>query len=308
MKDFTNRQPGSKATAVAHIYQRARGGFQLFYTDVDFLVFFSVFCVFARKHNIRVFGLCPMFDHLHTAVEAIDRSSVSPFVRDASSYYARVMNTWTRTDCPFCFDRFGCAIKHGDKKIRTTFSYVYNNPGEKGLCAKAEDYRWTFLAYAVSNNPFSEPLRLRLASMPLRRALKMIDYHVQKQLPLQHEWLTGVLDSLSSVEREQFIDYAIVSYNVIDYDGLLSYYGSYEKACLAFASNQGSEYDIKEEYSTDTHKGLIDIKCTLERIGKYHNVTDVIKTPLENRNAIARLLYYDCRATPNQIRKYLRLY
>ncbi len=307
MRNFNVSRPGGKASAVAHIYQRTKEGFLLFYSDVDFLVFFSVFCLAAKRNNIRVFGVCPMRDHLHSAVAAESRSDVSNFVRDYGSDYSRIMNAWTKTDCPFSLETFGCAIKRGDKKIRTTFSYVYNNPGEKGLCRQAEDYRWTFLAYAASSNPFSEPIKLRNASIHLRRAIKMTDYYVNHAMPLNHQWLNKSLSCLTPKERDQLIDYIIVSYNVIDYDGLLSYYGTYEQTCLAFRSNQGSEYDIKEEFSPESHKGYTDIQVSLARIGRFKTARDVLSLAEEQRKQLSRILLYESRASTTQIRKYLRL-
>ena len=62
---------------VLHIYQNTPEGSLLFYTVADFLVYFTVFCVSARKHGITVLGTCPMFDHLHDLLEADSRKEVS---------------------------------------------------------------------------------------------------------------------------------------------------------------------------------------------------------------------------------------
>ena len=67
------------------------------------------------------------------------------FVKEYSALYAKDFNK-TIAASGQVFKTFGCAAKKGDKSIRTACSYLYNNPGEKELCEKAEEYRWTFLA------------------------------------------------------------------------------------------------------------------------------------------------------------------
>ena len=77
----------------------------------------------------------------------------------------------------------------GEKSIKTSYSYVYNNPVEKKLAAVSQNYRWTFLAYAASDHPFSEKIVLRKASMGLRRALKEVQAFRKKDAPLSEPCL-----------------------------------------------------------------------------------------------------------------------
>ena len=60
--------------------------------------------------------------------------------------------------------------------------------------------------------------------------------------PLTYIILERLFRDLENREKNQLTDYIISKYNCIDYDRLISFYGSYDKMCLAFASNQGSEY------------------------------------------------------------------
>lgn len=43
-----------------HCYQRTADGGVLFYTYSDHLVYFTHYCILARKHHIRVLAMCQM--------------------------------------------------------------------------------------------------------------------------------------------------------------------------------------------------------------------------------------------------------
>lgn len=289
-----------------HIYQRTVNGFVLFYTVSDFLVFFSIVSRFARKHNIRVIAIIPMFDHVHLLVECSDRKQVAAFVQEYSWMYAREFNISLNAKGKVFKKAFGCAVKIGMKKIRTACSYAYNNPGEKRLCKRAEQYRWTFLAYAVSSHPFSENIVLKNASASLRRAVKLVNCYHRKYDCLSYAFLERLFRDLSDKERRQLVDYIISLYNIIDYDRLISFYGDYESMLLAFASNQGSEYDIHEEFSDSSHLAYPEMGAYLQHRFGLENIKDVFRLDLDKRTELFQELLTKTSATTRQVEKYLR--
>ena len=295
-----------KEITVGHIYQRTIDGYLLFYTIPDFLVFFSIVCVCSKRHKVKLLGICPMFDHTHLLAKVSYKKEVCGFVQEYSSLYARELNFSMGTDGSVFRRNYGFALKVGMKAVRDACSYHYNNPGEKKLCKRAEEYRWTFLAYANSEHPFSEKIILSLASSPLRKAMKMIKYYASKDIYLKHEWLEEMFAPLSVKEKNQLIDYIIVTYNVIDFRELLSYYGSYEMACLAFASNQGSEYDVKEEFVPGSHKPYYEISKALIVNHDFKHVKDALILPIAERVNLMYLLKDETHASWVQLRKYLR--
>ena len=163
-----------KAGALHHIYQRTVGGYLIFYSVRDFIVFFTLFCTLARKHNIQVLGLCLMPDHIHVLICAPSRSEMSAFVREYTSRFSKKRNEQYSRKGQFFEHRFGSAPKSSIKKAKTAISYVYNNPVEKSLSGKAEDYQWNFLKYAHSDHPYSKKLYLNSASRHLRRAIEKV--------------------------------------------------------------------------------------------------------------------------------------
>ena len=296
-----------QSTAV-HIYSRAENGYLLFYTITDFLVFFTIAGVTARKRGIPILGVSPMFDHLHYVAEAYCRKEVFDYVRDTESQYAIELNRELGRTGRVFHKSFGSSTKRGEKAVRTICSYCYNNPGEKKLCNRAEEYRWTFLAYANSNHPFSDPLKKESASAKMRRAIMWVDKYSNLNYPLNHKNLKTIFRGLTPREKQQLIDYIIVTYNFIDYNLLLSYYGkSYNQACLAFASNQGSEYDVREEFVPGSHQAYLQIPKALKEHHGIQNPYDALKLPAPDRTQLLFDLMMETGATKEQLRKYLRL-
>ena len=92
---------------INHIYQIAIDGDVIFYSISDHLVYFTIFCIYARKHGIRVLKLCQMPDHIHGSVIAYRKNSLSAFERDTTAVFAREHNGICHRKGPFFKSPFG---------------------------------------------------------------------------------------------------------------------------------------------------------------------------------------------------------
>ena len=101
---------------INHCYQNTPDGFLLFYNVSDFLVFFTLYCVVARRHPVRVVKLCLMPDHIHESVIASSKRELSAFVKDYSSRYSLVHNRICHSAGPVFRKHYGSVPKIGDKK------------------------------------------------------------------------------------------------------------------------------------------------------------------------------------------------
>ena len=232
-----------------HVYQRTLQGYNIFYDREDYLLYYTIFSVLARYYELIVLGLCLMEDHIHSLVQTIDRDILSRFMDHCTSVFVKEYNSSIGRKGGLFRKRFGSAPKIGNKKIRTAISYLFNNPVEKHLCTSAEDYRWNFLAYAISDHPFSKMIPPRKMSRALKRAMSVVDSARESDNYLKINFLRRVFSKISDDEAEYLTDYIIVRYSPFDYERLLGYYGSFQALLLAVNSNTGSEYDIKEEYN-----------------------------------------------------------
>lgn len=294
--------------AINHCYQRTSDHGVLFYDTCDRLMFFTIFCSVAARQNVQVLKLALMPDHTHHSTITSTKQELAAFNRDYESIFAHEYNTRFGRKGPLFEKPFGRAQKCGDKYIRGHLLYLDNNPVERKLVKKAEEYRWNFLAYGISAHPFSEIIILRDASMPLRRALAIVkNAHFQGRY-LRYQLLRNLFDSLrDDKEKEQLTDFIISTYSVIDHCAAIRFFGSYENELMAAHSNTGEEWDIHEVKigKSDTwYDTFTDIIMTEAPLDDIHGILNM-STPQKRR--YFELLSAKTNAPWNQIKAFLHL-
>lgn len=290
---------------INHCYQRTQNGFLAFYTTIDCLVFFSIVCVASVRYNVKLVKICIMPDHFHLSVICSRPEDLSSFMCYITREYAIAFNKRCGTEGSLFQSPYGNAAKIGDKSVRTNLIYVDNNPVERKLSQKAEDYRWNFLAYAENSWPFSEPLNKRQASKSMKVALSQISSRHKQGKPLSFGMLQNAFKTLSTKERKQLADYAIVTYSVIDYNESVKYFKSFQQMLLATHSTTGSEHDIKEQFHGRRDDVYAKISSLLRRNGFVKDVHEVITMPLDRRRQLLRYLQGKTMATKKQLYCYL---
>ena len=277
----------------------------LFYSISDHLVYFTSYCVLARKHGIKVLGLCQMPDHLHDSVIVRDKRQLGAFKREQNTWFSKAQNEYCGISGPLFKHPFGSAMKTDDKKVRTNLIYVGNNPVERHLVEKAEEYRWNYVAYADSDHPFSRKLSLRNSSPALKRAVSEVRSQYGKQLPMNYTMLKRLFKQLDNVETQQLIDYIISVYNVIDYKAALDYFGgNYKRFLMAMHSTTGSEHDLKEKKTGRSDEYYSQMSAMLLRRYGLDDIHGVLR--LDKKELLA-YLRGKTAATDKQIMKYIRM-
>lgn len=289
-----------------HVYQRTLQGYNIFYDREDYLLYYTIFSVLARHYELIVLGLCLMEDHIHSLIQTIDRGMLSRFMDHCTSVFVKEYNSSIGRKGGLFQKRFGSAPKIGDKKIRTAISYLFNNPVEKHICISAEDYRWNFLAYAISDHPFSKMIPPRKMSRALKRAMASVDCARESDNYLKLNFLRRVFSNLSDNEAEYLTDYIIIRYSPFDYERLLRYYGSYQALLLAVNSNTGSEYDIKEEYNHFSDVEYYKMKKLLTVKGVIPVRSAIVLSENDKWNLL-RYLQQNTSADLRQISKFLHI-
>lgn len=290
-----------------HCYVPSVDGGVIFYSYSDYLVWFSIVCMEARKHRIKLLAVCPMPDHIHLSIVASSRRQLSGFMRDTLRKYAAQFNAVSKLKGPVFRESFGSAPKYGAKKGRTNLIYVWNNPTERQLAVHAESYRWNFLAYAESSHPFSEKLIIRKARKAVQNAVKEIKKQFLSGLSLNHAMLKRIFSSLSSNECQQITDFIIATYNAIDYAEAIRYFDSFQDLLVAVHANTGSEYDLNEVFigKSDAHyAGMISV---IMREVRPDDIHDILSLSAEQKYELFLLLRKHTRAMGEQIAKFLHL-
>lgn len=295
-----------KVGIVNHIYQRTLNRFNIFYDVADYLVYFTIFCTFSRQTDITVWGLCLMIDHIHALIQADNLKTLSEFISRTTSVFVREYNKSRGRTGSLFEERYGSAPKSDKKHQISCIIYLGNNPVEKSLCMRAEEYRWNFLAYANCPNPFSNKLTIKSSSARLAKSLRIVNHYRKNERYLDHAVLDKIFKGLTMAEKHQLIDYIITKYNCIDYSRLLSHFDSYEQALTAMHSTTGSEYDLKEDrdgFSDATYRDFIHY---LQSNG-IKNTRNVIMLPTDHKKQLAMQLRRRFGAPAKQICKFLHI-
>ena len=302
----SQRRPFQKGI-INHCYQRSKDGGLIFYSYSDYLVWFTIVCTVARRYNVKVLALCPMPDHVHKSVVADSSKDLSAFMRDCSSLYALRFNHAGKTEGPVFEARFGSAPKYGAKNGRTNLMYVWNNPVERQLANKAEEYRWNFLAYAESDHPFSEKLIIRKAGRAMRKAVNEVKAQYKMGLPMTHMQLKRLFNTLTNEECQQLTDYIITTYNVIDYDTALAFFNSYDDLLKAVHSTTSKDHDINEVFIGKSDAHYLKMTSILLQELKLNDIHDILSMSPDKKFEAFQILRMHCDAMGEQIAKFLHM-
>jgi len=236
--------------AVYHFYQRAADRGIIFYSIEDRLVYYTLAAVKSKKYGVIVLAAAIMFSHIHQSLQALKEQSICLYLKTLDSSFSRLYNHHYSRSGRLFEKRSGRSRKSGLKSQKTNLIYVFNNHVEKGLVKYARESRWSFLPYAIFDNPFSK--QTENPSSILRKAYALVDRRVRKNKALEYVDLDKIFPLLSQSERQLFIDYVISRYKLINFTETINRFGSFETMELAINSTTGGEYDIAEEYSRES--------------------------------------------------------
>lgn len=290
-----------------HIYQRTIGGVNIFYDLEDYLVYYTIFSTSSKKFGISVLALCLMIDHVHYLIEAENKKSMSDFICYFTSIFVREYNRGIGRSGPLFEKAYGNAPKKGEKKIRTTILYIFNNPVEKNLCSRAEEYKWNFLAYIRSKNPFSVYSNKRNTSKALKSAMDEVARCYNQGLHLKYAQLRRMFRKLSNADKDRLTDYIITTYSSFDHDTLLNFYGNWDTMVYAANSATGSEYDVKETYYSHSDEAYHHMIGYLQKYKGMETIRKVTLLSPEEKHSIAKEFQRDIHASNLQIQKFLHL-
>ena len=233
---------------VHHIYENTVGGKLLFYSISDYLVFFTLFCVTGLRYDITPLSLCLMPDHFHSGMTENRKGAIAGMLRDVMSRFTREQNRRCGITGSLFRPHYGCALKSRDKDVRSLLIYIDNNPVERHLCEKAEQYRWNFLAYARNSHPFSDPFIIRKQSFAFRQAYYYIKRRHAAGRALTYNELQLLAAKLTKQEKEQLTDHIISTYSIIRHEEANRYFDSYQDRITADHSVSAREYDLNEVF------------------------------------------------------------
>lgn len=288
-----------------HVYLKGLNGQCIFYGLFDHLVFLTQYTCSAERMGITTVCYSHMPNHFHSQNKTRSLRNLRSFILSLEPSYAKEYNKARGISGPVFLEPFGSTPKATRKLAKSNACYINCNCTVGLITSDVLSYRWNLLAYYYSDHPFSEKIFVRQASAKMRKALRVVRYMRRETLPLNYVLLADLYEGLDKKEKAQLTDFIVSVYNPVSYEEMIGYFGSFEKAVETMTFNEGTEYDLKEDW---------------EDYSQYYNMLNIIREKWPGRifynvNSFSpeekfRLkveFSYRTNATPEQIRKFLHL-
>ena len=123
-----------------HVYFRANGRYTVFYDDEDNKEMLRRMDKFAKHYESKIMEFTLMGNHAHFLVNT---PCVTELMRETLKSYSRWYNRKYKNSNKVFATPFSSACKRSDDWVLMSSIYILQNPVVAGMCARAEDYRWS---------------------------------------------------------------------------------------------------------------------------------------------------------------------
>lgn len=288
-----------------HLYMKGKNWWGIFYRIEDCIMYFTTFSVFARRSEMVFVAFSIMFNHTHATTLDETKQRITLFQRQVGVSTAHTYNREYGRKGQLWHHSYGSSLKIAIKRIMSNVAYVFNNSVAGKMNRRAIENRWTLLAYYKNNHPFSEPIVREKCSSNMRRAIKLVDISYENDEPLNYAIQRRLYAGLNKKEKAQIVDYIIAKYNFLDYEALISLYGSFENAIIAVDSNAGAEYDLEDD--TGDHSCYMKMLLITRQLFPNIKKLNVEKLSEEQKGKLTKVFYANMNVKPENIRKFLHL-
>lgn len=241
-------------SGMQHVFQISFDRGIIFYTDDDYVVFFTLLCCLAVKYGVRIVSFCIMKNHFHILGRFTSKETMELFLNALCSVFARKYNQRHHRRGQLFKKSFGNSPKYADDAIRDCLIYIYNNPIPKKATARAIEYRWNFLAYMDSKTPFSKPIDYSSLSEDIMSRMSVVNKLRGSGRYIDYNTFSTLVQGLDDGQYKQIIDHIISVYNIIDYSYILSKWKTKEAFTEILQMVTGSEFSSDEDISREDYR------------------------------------------------------
>jgi putative transposase len=125
-----------------HVTQRGNRSQPVFFSDADYAAYRDLLAAACAAAGVRCTAWCLMPNHVHLILTPSDPDGLRAALGEAHRRYSRRINEahgWTGYLWQGRFASYPMDAAH----LMTAVRYVELNPVKAGLCARAEDWRWS---------------------------------------------------------------------------------------------------------------------------------------------------------------------
>ena len=290
---------------IVHYYSKEKNGNGIFYKTEDFLVFYTLLSCAVRRRNMKILGFSIMFNHFHLAEYAHDINVSVRILSNVERSFTKEYNARYDRSGALFRTPLGCAPKSSRKRGLSSVTYVCNNPVAGKLHRTAGEYRWSLLAYPARRHPFSRLIKNRALTMPMQKALAIVNSYIRASRPLNYETLDRVFQNLDNTEEKQLTDHIVSAYNFLDYQALTRIYGSWDNVLTAFKVSAGDEFDFSEDNENfSLYRSMLKVASDN---GCPPDCKRIESLSEERIRELSRRIYEATNAPSTMVRKFLRL-
>jgi REP element-mobilizing transposase RayT len=131
-----------------HVWCRGVAADTVFPAAEDRTEFFQLIGRCARRFRWELYAACVMSTHYHLVLDA-DVDSLSRGMHQLNWRYATSFNRRHGTFGHVFAERFTVRVLEDESRIFDTCTYVLLNPVKARLCARVEDWPWSYSRYGL---------------------------------------------------------------------------------------------------------------------------------------------------------------
>lgn len=125
-----------------HVTQRGSRKQRTFFADDDYIDYLRIFGELRAKADVAIWAYCLMPNHVHFVAVPRDETGLAKLFGCTHQRYALRLNA-TQGWCGHLWqERFFSSVMD-ERHLIAAVRYIEQNPVRAGLCARAEDWRWS---------------------------------------------------------------------------------------------------------------------------------------------------------------------
>ncbi|HET6632673.1 MAG TPA: transposase [Rhodanobacteraceae bacterium] len=126
-----------------HVTQRGVNRGAIFIDHLDRLHYHELLCEAAQEHAIAVHAYVFMSNHTHLLLTSTQPDGLARAMRNSGQRYVQAFNRRHGRTGTLWQGRFKSCLVNSDRHLLQVYRYIELNPVRAGMCARADDYRWS---------------------------------------------------------------------------------------------------------------------------------------------------------------------
>jgi putative transposase len=192
-----------------HLVHRGHNQRAVFRDDGDRIAYLKTLTDFRAEFELRIFGYCPMTNHVHLIVDPGDQpANLARLMKRLAGRHTRRLNHFEQTSGTVWGGRFKSSAIETDRYLLACMRYVDLNPVRANMVKAPEQYRWSSFRAKVGLVDCDwldvDPCTLALADSPARCQERYREFVAQGDGELELKFIRESLQLGQVTSSERF--------------------------------------------------------------------------------------------------------